>query len=197
MRRLDLARLVAARLEPGHVVICGMGAVTFEWRETGATAPTYYAADAMGLSPGLALGFALAEPDRSVVLLEGDGDLIMNLGVLLTIAAAAPPNLRIVVLNNGRYETGGGQPIPGADLLRLDAMADAAGFPWARECGLDMASDEVGSELDELFAATSPALLAVAVDAQAPAYPGPAGPSGVEERVVFQQQLKAAARPGR
>lgn len=190
MRRIHLAELIEARLDQRHVVICGAGSTMFAWQEIGATAPTYYAADAMGLAPGLALGFALASPDREVLLLEGDGDLIMNMGVLLTIVDAAPANLRIIVFKNDRYETGGGQAIPGSAALRLGAMAEAAGWLWAKEPDVDASPAEVGSAVDDVLKAPAPCLLVVGVDAEPAVYPPPGGPSGVEQRVEFHRQLQ-------
>ncbi len=61
------------------------------------------------------------------MLLEGDGDLVMNLGSLLAIADAAPANLRVVVFNNGRYETGGGQPLASAGRTSRDRRRQTPG----------------------------------------------------------------------
>ena len=71
----------------------------------------------MGLWASMALGLALARPDRRVMLLAGDGDLLMNLQVLATIASAPVNNLRIVVFHNGAYSSTGGQALAAADRL--------------------------------------------------------------------------------
>jgi thiamine pyrophosphate-dependent acetolactate synthase large subunit-like protein len=191
VKRDELASLVAARLGPRYVVICGLGSTTYAWQSTGSRTPAYYAADPMGLAPGLALGFALTSPDRQVLLLEGDGDLTMNLGVLLTIVATAPTNLRGVVFDNGRYETGGGQPVPAATQASLSAIAQAAGFGWVAQYGRDAPTSDVAAALDDLLAAPAPALLVVGVDPQPAPYGGAGDYSGVEDRAEFQRRLRA------
>ncbi|MBI4338011.1 MAG: thiamine pyrophosphate-binding protein [Chloroflexi bacterium] len=85
-------------------------------------------AGAMGKSSSLALGVALAKPGRKVILFNGDGALLMNLGTLVTEAQQAPPNLCHIVLENGLYATTGGQPIPGKDRVDFAGMARSAGY---------------------------------------------------------------------
>ena len=82
----------------------------------------------MGKASSVALGLALARPDRKVLVLDGDGSLLMNLGTLVTIAGQAPANLVHFVFEDGVYFTTGGQPIPGAGAFNLAEMADAAGY---------------------------------------------------------------------
>jgi phosphonopyruvate decarboxylase len=85
----------------------------------------------MGKASSLGLGVALARPDRRVIVLDGDGSLLMNLGSLVTIAGAAPKNLIHVVLEGNTYDTSGGQPTPGEGRTDLAALAKAAGYPTA------------------------------------------------------------------
>ena len=73
----------------------------------------------MGLASSHALGLALGRPDKRVIVLDGDGSLLMNLGTLVTIAEAAPKNLIHFVCENGTYEANGGHPIPGRGKVRL------------------------------------------------------------------------------
>lgn len=82
----------------------------------------------MGHASDIGLGLALAQPGRRVIVLNGDGSMLMNLGQLVTIAQQAPPNFVLVVLHNGTYEVTGGQPIPGPANLDFAAMARAAGI---------------------------------------------------------------------
>lgn len=205
MKRADLAAAIAARIPvAGHLVVCGLGSTSRAWRDTDAPHLTYYASDPMGLAPGLALGLALARPDQEVVLLEGDGDLLMNAGVLVTIAGAAPTNLRTVVFRNDRYETGGGQPVAAAARLSIGGLAQAAGWAWAAETPSEPEAD--AAEIERLLgawrAAPAPALLSVRVEPQPAPYGGPGPASGVAERVEFQRRLaelspdpRAATRP--
>lgn len=82
----------------------------------------------MGHASDIGLGLALARPERRVIVLNGDGSMLMNLGQLVTIAQQAPPNLILMVLQNGVYEVTGGQPIPGPASLDFAGMARAAGI---------------------------------------------------------------------
>jgi len=121
---------------------------TFEWLAIKPDAPTFTAVGAMGQASSLALGLALGLPKRRVIVLDGDGSLLMNLGSLVTIANAAPDNLLHFVCENGTYEANGGHPIPGKDKLSFAGLARAAGYREAHEY----------SELDALEAAL-PAIL--------------------------------------
>ena len=84
---------------------------------------------AMGKASSVALGIAIARPDRRVMVLDGDGAVLMNLGTLVTIAGEAPANLVHFVFEDGVYYTTGGQPVPGAGTFDLAGMAESAGFP--------------------------------------------------------------------
>jgi phosphonopyruvate decarboxylase len=86
---------------------------------------------AMGKASSLALGIALAQPRRKVMVLDGDGSLLMNLGSLVTIGNKAPKNLYHFVFDNGAYCVTGGQPVPGANQTDWAGMAKAAGFAAA------------------------------------------------------------------
>jgi sulfopyruvate decarboxylase subunit beta len=82
----------------------------------------------MGQGPAFALGLALAQPRRRVILLNGDGSTLMCLGALITIAQNPPDNLTIVITENGTYEVVGNYPIPGAGRVNFETIARGAGF---------------------------------------------------------------------
>lgn len=86
---------------------------------------------AMGGHAGFALGLALAQPDRRVVLFDSEGDVLMSLGMLATIAEQAPPNFYHFLLDNECYATTGGQPVPNARAVAYDVLARGAGYPRA------------------------------------------------------------------
>ena len=86
----------------------------------------------MGQAAPFSLGLALARPERRVVLFTGDGDLLMSLGALATIANQQPPNLALVILDNESYLETGAQPTATAGATDLTAIARGAGFPDAR-----------------------------------------------------------------
>ncbi len=98
----------------------------------------------MGSASTIGLGIALARPDRTVLVVDGDGSLLMQLGSLVTIAGAAPPNLVHMVFENGVYETSGSQPLPGEGQFDLAAMARAAGYAFVASF------DSVGAFADTL-----------------------------------------------
>jgi thiamine pyrophosphate-dependent acetolactate synthase large subunit-like protein len=117
------------------VVVAAMGAAR-EWMALG-THPLdwIFVPSSMGQATALGLGLALALPDRRVIVLTGDGGLLMNLGSLVTISALDPPNLITVVLDNGVYEVTGAQPTPAAPAGR--ARGDRVDFPGlARASGI-------------------------------------------------------------
>jgi phosphonopyruvate decarboxylase len=87
----------------------------------------------MGSASALGLGLALARPERKVIVVDGDGSLLMQLGSLVTIAGAAPPNLFHFVFENGVYETSGSQPLPAEGRFDLTGMARAAGYAQAAQ----------------------------------------------------------------
>lgn len=108
------------------VVITTMAAAR-AWMELG-THPLdlVFVPSSMGQATSFGLGIALAQPHRRVIVFNGDGSMLMNLGSLVTVASQAPPNLAIILLDNGVYEVTGAQPVP----ARVDfvAIARASGF---------------------------------------------------------------------
>ena len=84
---------------------------------------------AMGGHAGFGLGIALARPERKVVLFDSEGDILMSLGMLVTIAEQAPANFYHFLLDNECYATTGGQPVPNAKNVAYDVMARGAGYP--------------------------------------------------------------------
>jgi thiamine pyrophosphate-dependent acetolactate synthase large subunit-like protein len=99
---------------------------------------------AMGGHAGFGLGLALARPERKLVLFDSEGDILMSLGMLATIAEQAPANFYHFLLDNEVYATTGGQPVPNAKNLAYDKLALAAGYPRAH------AFDEAGDLAREL-----------------------------------------------
>ncbi len=115
----------------------------------------------MGKASSLGLGIALARPDRKVVVLDGDGSLLMNLGTLVTVAGMAPKNFLHVVLEGKTYDTSGGQPTPNEGKVDFAGLAKAAGYARA-----ETVDDEAGlhKALVELTKAEGPSLLCVRVN---------------------------------
>jgi phosphonopyruvate decarboxylase len=104
----------------------------FEWLRLGERALNYFSIGAMGLDSSHGLGLALGRPDKRVIVLQGDGSLLMNLGSLVTIAAAAPKNLVHFVAQNDSYEANGSHPLPAAP-VDFAGHARAAGYPHVHD----------------------------------------------------------------
>ena len=127
---LDRRAVVATLLrDPGDLlVVTGLGAPTYDAAAAGDRALNFYLWGAMGGAAMVGLGLALAQPSRRVLVLTGDGEMLMGMGSLATIAAAAPANLAIAVLDNARYgETGSQRSHTG---LTTDLAAVAAACGW-------------------------------------------------------------------
>lgn len=123
---------VLASLRTNEVVVTTMGSAR-EWPQLSQhPLDLHYIPSAMGQAPALGLGIALAQPNREVIVLNGDGCQLMNLGVLVTIVASRATNLTLVVFDNGIYEVTGGQQTAAAttEQVSIDfaGMARAAGF---------------------------------------------------------------------
>src|SRR5580658_2191152 len=112
---------------------------------------------AMGGHAGFALGLALAQPGRRVVLFDSEGDILMSLGMLATIAEQAPANFYHFLLDNECYATTGGQPVPNAKNVKYDRLALAARYPRAqafeRLDDLDRALPEILNRPGPVFVA--------------------------------------------
>jgi thiamine pyrophosphate-dependent acetolactate synthase large subunit-like protein len=130
MKRDECFKILARHVTDEVVVSTYSSAV--DWLALGERTLNYFSVGAMGLDSSHALGLALGRPDKRVICLQGDGSFLMNLGCLVTIAAAAPKNLVHLVVQNGTYEANGSHPIPNNN-ADFAAMAKSAGYPHAYE----------------------------------------------------------------
>src|SRR5687768_10298314 len=128
MLRLDALKAVYDRLE-NRVVITIMGAVAAELQAIGHRPNFFYLQHAMGLASSMGLGVALTRPELSVVVFDGDGSILMNLGGLTTLARYRPRNLVHVVFDNEGLLSVGGFPTATSTGSDLAAMAKGAGIP--------------------------------------------------------------------
>ncbi len=128
MRRLDALKAVYADLE-GCAVVTIMGAVAAELQSLGHRPNFFYLQHAMGLASSMGLGIALSRPELTVVVFDGDGSLLMNLGGLTTLARYRPRNLVHVVFDNESLLSVGGFPTATSTGSDLAAIAAGAGVP--------------------------------------------------------------------
>lgn len=146
------ALTVIAQSRGSRIVIPTMGAIGL-WPSLSDTPRDFsYMPSSMGQGPAVGLGLALARPDPGVIVLTGDGSLLMNLGCLVTIAQNPAP-LWLVLLDNGLYEITGGQPVAGGGRTDFASLARAAGI--ARCYSFDDLESWAASASD-VFAAPGP-----------------------------------------
>lgn len=161
MNRFDLTSRLVAKLKHEEAVIGGIGNTNFDLWAAGHRPQNFYMLGSMGLAFPIALGVALAQPDRRVFALEGDGSLLMQLGALATIAALKPKNLIMIVMDNGIYQITGAQPTPAAGVADIVAIATGSGLAnsvWAAD------EEDFERLVDEALSASEPSLIAVRID---------------------------------
>jgi sulfopyruvate decarboxylase subunit beta len=125
MKRDECFRILARHIKEEIVVATYSSAA--EWNDLNPRVLNYFSMGAMGLASSHGLGLAIGRPDKRVVVLDGDGSLLMNLGSLVTVAAVAPKNFVHFVCNNGCYEANGSHPIPNPK-VDFSGLARSAGY---------------------------------------------------------------------
>ena len=170
-------------------IVVAVYQAAFEWRVIKPEALTYVAVGAMGQASSHALGLALGRPDKRVLVLDGDGSLLMNLGSLVTIGSVRPANLFHFVCDNGVYEANGSHPVPGGGRVDFAAMARTAGY---REAWTIETLDEFDSMIGGILHRVGPVLVTLKVE-QGEAYPQDyTWLHSAEERARFKRLLKEA-----
>ena len=127
MTRLEASRLLASTLR-GEPVIASLGHPAYDLFAAEDRPLNFYTWGSMGLASSIGLGLAQARPDLRVIVVDGDGSLLMNLGSLATMGSTRPPNLVLVVWDNQEYGTTGGQETATAHGADLEAAATAMGL---------------------------------------------------------------------
>jgi phosphonopyruvate decarboxylase len=143
----------------------------------------------MGGASALGLGLALGAPDRRVIVFDGDGSLLMQLGSLATIAGAAPRNLTHLLFKNGVYHTSGSQETPGGEGVDFAAMAKAAGY---RNAYTIRTIEELRKRLPGFFTEDGPILVQL-MTGLAESTPMTAGPSTPFHQQVAELRAKVGA----
>lgn len=169
-------------------VVVSLGHPAYDLFAAGDRDLNFYTWGSMGLTSSIALGLAMARPDRRIVAVDGDGSLLMNLGTLATIGAVAPPNLVVLVVDNGSYATTGGQATFTAKTADLEAAGRALGIANSRTVSDAEAFDRA---LEETTAAPGPWLIVAKVSESAPTAKPPTDCSHIRQR--FMKALEAPA----
>ena len=124
---LEATRYLVNRLTD-ELVVASLGNAKYALFQSGDRALNFYLWNSMGMACSMGLGMAMAQPERRVVILDGDGALLMNLGSLATEAMRNPPNLIHIVWDNRQYQLTGGQPTSTAYRTDLARVAEGAGI---------------------------------------------------------------------
>jgi thiamine pyrophosphate-dependent acetolactate synthase large subunit-like protein len=161
-RRAAVVKLLAAR--KGALVVTGLGSPSYDVHAAGDSDDNYYLWGAMGGAALTGLGLAQAQPDKRVMVITGDGEMLMAFGSLATIAVAAPRNLDIIVLDNQHFGETGMQTSHTGHGIALHRIAEAAGFAETGECRTLAEVDDLVERLAE--AATGPRLFVLKIKAE-------------------------------
>jgi sulfopyruvate decarboxylase subunit beta len=189
MQRLECLRAIYSRLEDCLVVTI-MGAVATELHSIGHRSNFFYLEHSMGLASSTGLGLALCLPNRRVVVFDGDGSVLMNLGTLTTLARYRPANLVHVIFDNESLLSVGGFPTATSTGSDLEALARASGIARASTV---RAVDAFTQAFEAALAASELACIVAKVDA--------VGPTGyamdlalLENRFQFQRHIESLKR---
>jgi thiamine pyrophosphate-dependent acetolactate synthase large subunit-like protein len=162
--RREFVRCLLGAL-PEALVVTGLGSASYDVFAAGDRDQNFYLWGAMGGSTSLALGLALAQPEKSVVVITGDGEQLMGIGSLATIAAKQPRNLTIVVLDNGHFGETGMQRSHTS--LGTDLVAVAKGFGIADSYMVD-SIERCGEIAKRVVAREGTAFIRVVINADEP-----------------------------
>ncbi len=180
MNRLEVLHALKRHITD-EIVISSYSTAS-DWIEINDRPLNYFSHGAMGLGSSHGLGMALAQPNRRVVVLDGDGSLLMNLGTLVTIGKVAPRNFTHMVFRNGTYEANGGHPLPNPQ-TDFETIARGAGINKA--CTITDVKD-FENKLQWLLNDEGPVFACLAVEQ------GPLGPRDYKE--MYRPERRKALR---
>jgi phosphonopyruvate decarboxylase len=189
MKRDECFHALARHIKDAIVIASYSGAV--EWNDLYPRALNYFSIGAMGLGSSHGLGLALGFPDRRVVILDGDGSLLMNLGSLVSIAAAAPKNLVHFVCHNECYEANGGHPIPNPK-VDFAGLARSAGYAHCHEFS-ELKSFE--QQVGHVLAQEGPVFATLHVEKHRPLKYEYRDLYKASRRIALKEALQAAKQP--
>ena len=184
MTRLDATRAIVSAA-PEAALVASLGHPAYDLFAAGDRPRNFYTWGSMGLASSIGLGIAMARPDVGIIVLDGDGSLLMNLGSLATIGLLQPPNLVVVVMDNEEYGTTGGQRTPTAFGADLAAVARAMRIADAITVRTDA---ELGAAIDRTRPRAggrgAPALIVAKVHESAPTVKPPLDYVAIKNRFM-------------
>lgn len=186
MTRLDATRLLVTALGPDQTtpIVASLGHPAYDLFAAGDRPANFYTWGSMGLASSIGLGLAIARPGRRVVVLDGDGSLLMNLGSLATIGWTKPANLILIVWDNQSYATTGGQDTATAHGADLAAAATAMGI---RESVTVRTEAELTDAFGRARAVDGPWMIVAKVEESAPAVKPPLDCVFIKHRFMASQ----------
>lgn len=165
MKTAQACKLIAERRGDALVVTTMTGMAEFFKVSDGSM--TVSSVPLMGGAAGIGLGLALAEPDRRVIVIDGDASLLMQLGSLASVVDASPENfIHFVIGNKVNFEGLANLPIPAVDHLKFDALAEAAGY---RRCYSFDDADRLAEEIDDILTEAGPVFVELNISPNPPA----------------------------
>ena len=189
MMQRDACLKALARHVTDADIVLPVYSTAFAWLDIRPSPLNYTAHGAMGLASSHGLGLALGRPDKRVIVLDGDGSLLMNIGTLVTTATLAPKNFFHFVCENGTYEANGGHPIPGRGEVSFAGLARAAGHRSVHEFSeLKIFEQQVGA----LLAEPGPVFATLKLEPGGPQQRDYSRIHGPAVRQAFKDALKAA-----
>src|SRR5919204_618403 len=181
MTRFDATRTIV-EAAGGAAIVSSLGHPTYDLFAVGDRPRNFYTWGSMGLASSIGLGLAIARPDVRVLVVDGDGSLLMNLGSLATIGLLQPPNLVLVVMDNEEYATTGGQKTPTATGADLAAAARAMRIEGSVTVTTET---ELRAEIDrERTAVQGPHVIVAKVSESTPAVKPPLDYVGIKRRFM-------------
>jgi sulfopyruvate decarboxylase subunit beta len=191
VKRDACTRILAEKLSD-EVVVTNLGQATLDMQQIADRPLNCYTFGSMGQCSAIGLGIAVSRPDVRVVTLDGDGSLLMNLGLLCTVANEAPANLSIVVWDNEVHQTTGGQPTATSRRTSLAGVARGAGIENVLE---PQNEEEVSAAFDRMLSEDGPFFVQVKVD---PGYAeGPASRDAIAYKLRLIRALAELPRERR
>lgn len=159
MKRWEAIKVIAGLLKEDEFVVSTNGMISREMCAIRDRSHNFYMLGSMGLASSIGLGLALSVPNKKVIVIDGDGNVLMNLGSLTTIGKLCPKNLIHVVLDNESHDSTGGQPTA-SKIAKLEEIAKASGFKTTRRVySIEMLKEA----MRELLASDGPFFLLVKV----------------------------------
>jgi len=190
MTLADALRVLTPMIPEGTVCIHANGFIGRAGHAARDRDECFYMIGSMGLGASIGLGIALAQPSRRVLVLDGDGNVLMNLGTLATVAARRPPNLLHVCFDNSAHASTGGQPTV-SDRVALDALARAAGYRHVARVETEAA---LAAAAPAFLAREGPAFLLVRIALGSGEVPAPRIPHTPEEMTARLRRALGATR---